>query len=164
MQSGSHNLPLVDGRMEQGRDAHDRASRVRVDDGPGRTGMTMELATAFGPQAGIRTWQRGIALERDAGRVMLRETFELGRAAPVALVFMTPRRPEGAEDGTLALPVAGGRTVRLRFDPRQLRADVERIALADPGLKREWGEALYRIRLASAPPLAAGDLVVSIET
>jgi hypothetical protein len=164
MQSGWHNLPLVDGRMEQGRDAHDRASRVRVDDGAERTGMTMELATAFGPEAGIRSWRRGIALERDAGRVTLRETFELARAAPVALVFVTPRRPEGAEQGTLALPVAGGRTVRLRFDPRQLRADVERIALADAGLQREWGEALYRIRLASAQPRAAGDLAVAIET
>jgi hypothetical protein len=54
--------------------------------------------------------------------------------------------------------------VRLRFDPRQLRADVERIDLADAGLRREWGQALYRIRLASAQPLAAGDLAVSIET
>jgi hypothetical protein len=164
MQSGAHNVPLVDGHMEQGRDARDRASRVRVDDGPGRTGMTMELATAFGPEAGIRTWQRGIALERNAGRVMLRDTFALSRAAPVALVFMTPRRPEGTKDGALALPVAGGRTVRLRFDPRQLRVDVERIALADPGLRHEWGEALYRIRLASTQPLAAGELAVAIGT
>jgi len=60
--------------------------------------------------------------------------------------------------------VPGGRTVRLRFDPRLLRAEVERIDLLDPGLKHEWGEALFRIRLASARPLAAGDLAIAIET
>jgi len=162
MQSGWHNLPLVAGRMQAGRDARDRASAVRVDDTAGATGMTMELAPTFGPEAGIRTWRRGIALERDAGRLVLRETFRLDRAAPVALVFMTPRRPNTAQAGTVALPLAGGRTVRLRYDARALRPDVERIALADPGLRREWGEALYRIRLVAAP-LDAGDLTVTID-
>jgi len=162
MQSGYHNLPLVAGRMQVGRDARDRASGVRVDDTAGATGMTMELAPTFGPEAGIRTWQRRIALERGADRVVLRETFRLERAAPVALVFMTPRRPETNEAGAVALPLAGGRTVRLRYDARALRPDVERIALADPGLRHEWGEALYRIRLVAAP-LDAGDLAVTIE-
>jgi hypothetical protein len=95
--------------------------------------------------------------------VSLRETFALSRAAPVALVFMTPRRPDAAAPGMVALPVAGGRTVRLRFDPRRLRADVERLPLADPGLAHEWGGALYRIRLVAQQPLAAGDLDVTIE-
>jgi len=162
MQSGYHNLPLVAGRMQVGRDARDRASGVRVDDAPGATGMTMELATTFGLEAGIRTWRRRVALERDANRVTLRETFRLERAAPVALVFMTPRRPQAAEAGTVALPLAGGRTVRLRYDARVLRAEVERIGLADPGLRHEWGEALYRIRLV-ASALDAGDLAMTID-
>jgi hypothetical protein len=162
MQSAFHNLPLVDGQMERGRDARDRASRVRVDDDTAHTGMTMELATAFGPEAGIRTWVRSVALERGAGTISLRETFALSRPAPVSLVFMTPRRPDPAQGGVLALPAAGGRTVSLRFDARVLRADVERIALTDPGLRHEWGDALYRIRLASTQPLAAGDLTVAL--
>jgi hypothetical protein len=52
--------------------------------------------------------------------------------------------------------------VHLKFDPRALRADVERLPLEDAGLNREWGEALYRIRLASAQPLATGDFTISI--
>jgi hypothetical protein len=54
--------------------------------------------------------------------------------------------------------------VHLKFDPRALRADVERLALDDAGLKHEWGDALYRIRLASAQPLGSGDLNVAIAT
>jgi hypothetical protein len=126
--------------------------------------MTMELATAYGPEAGIRTWERRVALDRAAGTVNLRETFALARPAPVTLVFVTPRGPDAAQAGAIALPVAGGRTVQLRFDPRALRADVERLPLADAGLKHEWGEALYRIRLASAQPLDAGDFALSIAT
>jgi hypothetical protein len=164
MQSAWHNLPLVGGRMQAGRDARDRASRVRVDDGPGQTGMTMELATAYGPDAGIRTWERRIALDRAAGTVNLREAFALDRPAPVTLVFVTPRRPDATQPGSVALPVAGGRTVRLRFDADRLRADVERFPLDDPGLRHEWGEALYRIRLASTQALGAGDLDVAIST
>ncbi len=160
MQSGWHNLPLVGGRMQAGRDARDRASRLRADD----AGMTMDLATAYGPEAGIKTWERRIALDRDAGTVNLRETFALSTPVPVALVFVTPRKPDAGRAGVVSLPVAGGRTVHLKFDPRALRADVERLALDDPGLKREWGEALYRVRLASAQPLGAGDLNVAIAT
>ncbi|MCS0616137.1 heparinase II/III-family protein [Massilia kyonggiensis] len=164
MQSGWHNLPLVGGRMQAGRDARDRASRVRAEDGPDATGMTMDLATAYGPDAGIRTWERRIALDRAAGAVSLRETFALARPAPVALVFVTPRKPDLAQAGVVALPVAGGRTVKLKFDPRALRADVERLPLGDAGLKHEWGDALYRIRLASAQPLGTGDLNIAIAT
>jgi hypothetical protein len=164
MQSGFHNLPIVDGRMQEGRDARDRASGVQVDDDARQTAMTMELATAFGPDAHVKTWRRRVLLDRDAGAVLLRETFALPRPAPVALVFMTPRRPDATQPGVLALPAAGGRTVRMRFDASALHVDVERIDLADPGLRREWGEALYRIRLASAQPLAAGDLAVSMST
>jgi hypothetical protein len=164
MQSGFHNLPIVGGHMQWGRDARDRASRVRVDDARHETGMTMDLATAYGLDAGIETWERRIALRRDANTVSLRDTFGLARAAPVTLVFMTPRRPDAAQPGVVSLPVAGGRTVRLRFDPRILRADVEPLPLADPGLQHEWGAALYRVKLASAQPLAAGDLTVTIAT
>jgi hypothetical protein len=164
MQSGFHNLPLVGGRMQRGRDARDRASRVRVDDGRQATGMTMDLATAYGPEAGIKVWERRIALDRGAGAVTLRETFQLSGAAPVTLVFMTPRRPDAAQPGVVALPVAGGRTVRLQFDARTLGASVEPLPLADAGLKHEWGETLYRVKLASTQPLAAGDLAVTIAT
>jgi hypothetical protein len=45
-----------------------------------------------------------------------------------------------------------------------LRADVERLPLADAGLKHEWGDALYRIRLASAQAVGSGDLNVAIAT
>jgi hypothetical protein len=99
--------------------------------------------------------------------VNLRETFALARPAPVALVFVTPRRPDTAQAGVVALPAdqaSGGRTVYLKFDARALRADVERLPLDDAGLKHEWGDALYRIRLASAQPLGAGDLNVAIAT
>jgi hypothetical protein len=164
MQSGFHNLPLVGGRMQRGRDARDRASRVRVDDGRQATGMTMDLATAYGPEAGIKVWERRVALDRGAGAVTLRETFQLSGAAPVTLVFMTPRRPDAAHPGVVALPVAGGRTVRLLFDARTLGASVEPLPLADAGLKHEWGETLYRVELASTQPLAAGDMAVTIAT
>ncbi len=112
----------------------------------------------------LKTWSRRIALDRGAGAVTLRETFELSRAAPVTLVFMTPRRPDTAQAGVVALPAEGGRTVLLRFDARALRAEVEPLALGDPGLKHEWGETLYRVELASTQPLAAGDLAVTIAT
>jgi hypothetical protein len=162
MQSGFHNLPLVGGSMQRGRDARDRASRVRVDDGQRATGMTLDLATAYGPDAGIKVWERRVALDRGAGGVTLREMFELSRPAPVTLVFMTPRRPDTTQPGIVALPVAGGRTVHLRFDARTLGASVEPLALADAGLQHEWGETLYRVELASTQPLAAGDLAVTI--
>jgi hypothetical protein len=145
MQSGYHNLPAC-------------------------TAMSMELATTFGPEAGVDSWRRSIALERGgaveargAGTVGLRETFRLARPATVALVFMTPRLPAAAQPGVLVLaPPGAGMPVHLCFDAQALRAEVEPVVLTDPGLRREWGETLYRIRLVSPAAMSEGDLRILI--
>ena len=165
MQSGFHNLPTVGGRMQEGGQAAYRASRVAVQDRNAATRMSMDLATAYGPEAGVTRWERTIALRRDANSVTLREDFTLARPVPVSLAFMTPRVPELAGPGRLALAPAGGRgkPVHLRFDARLLRADIERIALSDPGLQHEWGKDVYRILLTSIQPMAQGELDIAIE-
>ncbi|TWI69791.1 heparinase II/III-like protein [Pseudoduganella lurida] len=161
MQSGYHNLPLVDGTMQAG-GATNRASRVKVDDGATVTMMSMDLATAYGPEAGVTRWDRTLALRRDRGVVTLQEVFQLQRSVPVALVFMTPRLPEPAGSGRLKLSLAGSAPVHLNFDAGTARAGIERLPLADAGLRREWGEALYRVTLASLQPMAQGELAITI--
>jgi hypothetical protein len=167
MQSGYHNLPIVAGRMQQGGQAGYRASRVKVDDSEAATSMTMDLATAYGPDAGIGNWERTVALQRvaGAGAVSVREAFRLARPALVTLVFMTPRLPEPAGAGRLALgsPQGGGKAVHMRYDALSMGADIERIALTDAGLRREWGEAIYRIRLTTLQPVRQGSLSILVE-
>jgi hypothetical protein len=167
MQSGYHNLPIVAGRMQQGGQAGYRASRVKVEDSEAATSMTMDLATAYGPDAGIGNWERTVALQRvaGAGAVSVREAFRLARPALVTLVFMTPRLPEPAGAGRLALgsPQGGGKAVHMRYDALSMGADIERIALTDAGLRREWGEAIYRIRLTTLQPVRQGSLSILVE-
>jgi hypothetical protein len=164
MQSGYHNLPLVGERMQAGGGPAYRAGRVRYTDSAGATGIAMDLAPAYDAGAGVQRWARSIELRRATKAVVLRESFQLARAVPVALVFMTPRIPDAQQEGVLTLSMAqdGSRAVQLRFDARVLRADVERVELADPGLRREWGNALYRVRLVSLRPLERGDLEIQM--
>jgi len=164
MQSGYHNLPIVDGRMQAGGAPGVRASGVQVEDAASRTGMSMELAGAYPPEAGVAAWQRAIHLERGDDTVRLRERFRLARPVPVQLVFMTPRQPVLAAPGRLTLAALAGssKAVQLRFDASQLSADIEPIALSDAGLQREWGAAIHRIKLTSIRPLAQGDLEILV--
>jgi hypothetical protein len=161
MRSGYHNLPLVDGRMQEGGERH-RASRLEVKDDAGAASMSMELATAYGADAGIERWRRTVVLDRKAGTVGVREAFALSREAPVALVFMTPRVPEEGSPGTLRLALENTRPVELRFDAGLLQVRIERLPLDDPGLRREWGNSLYRVELVALRPLARGNLAITV--
>jgi hypothetical protein len=150
MQSAFHNLPTIGGVMQHEGNAY-AASEVKYASDDARASMTMNLATAYPAEAGVKRWMREVVLDRNAGVVRLSEDFQLAKSAPVALSFMTSRMPANANGVvTLHSVKPGVKDVQLKYDTTVLRFSSEKIELEDEGMRRSWGPALYRVQLKTS--------------
>ncbi len=156
MQSSYHNLPTIRGSQQSAGPAFGaRDVRYRATDEVAQ--LDMDLAHAWHPDTGVKTWQRQVRLDR--GReVSMADTFELtADPAGTRLNLITPREPREAGPGVLALPApsaasATARAVALHYDPDQLVASIETVNLDDGRLAGVWGPRVYRIQLAPKVP------------
>jgi hypothetical protein len=156
MQSAYHNLPTIGGEMQHDGSPY-AATDVKYATNDSAVRIAMNLATAYPPDASVKRWMREVALDRKASVVRVTEEFELAKSAPVALSFMSSRIPaDGKGEVTFRSEKAGVKDVRLKYDAAALRFNVEKIALADPGMQRSWGPALYRVQLKTVSDVTKG--------
>jgi Heparinase II/III-like protein len=150
MQSSWHNVPEVDGVAQQpGRSF--AASDVRAALSDDAAELTMELASAYAPDAGLATWRRALRLDRKRGAVTVDDTWELTRdPGRVVLHLVTAAEPRQA-DGHLLVP-GEDRDLDIAYPRGALTASVERRAISDQRLAATWGEAVWRVTLAARSP------------
>ena len=166
MQSAYHNLPTVNGAMQQaGRQYAARNVSYAATDAAAE--LAMELAAAYGPDAGISSWVRRVRLAR--GReAAISDTFVLGAASDdLMLTYMTPCEVSAAGPGRLALTCPRGDgpgtvAAMLRFPGTDLTAKVERVDLDDPALTRVWGDHVNRVFLRARGPVQKGTWTVAL--
>jgi hypothetical protein len=146
MQSAYHNVPSIAGVM-QGAGRNFEARDVSCSLTSESAQFRLDLAAAYPPEAGLRSWKRAITLDRRAARVQVDDNYQLARPADrIELSLMTPIRP--VISGAISL----GATV-LKFEP-SFKPLVDEIEVTDARLRPVWGDKLYRIRLvAERPPL-----------
>ncbi|MBL0155643.1 MAG: heparinase II/III family protein [Bryobacterales bacterium] len=157
MQSAWHNTPAVNGIMQNaGRQYEAHAVSSKSDD----TAASFELniERAYPAAAGIQSWRRAITLNRAAGHVQLQDTFQLSKAAPIELYFITTREARPAGPGQITL--AGG--FALSFDP-SLQPFFDEHSSQDPRLLPNWGPVVRRIRLVAASSTTSGKYTVTIK-
>jgi hypothetical protein len=147
MQSAYHNLPTIGGAMQHDGAAF-RASDLKYDNSDAAVSLRANLASAYPKEAGARRWTRTLTLDRARGVVLIAEDFVLERPVDVMLSLMTATEPAIRADG-----VSIGRTL-LVFNQAELKPVVEKIAITDAAMKHSWGEAVYRLKLNSAGPVA----------
>jgi len=157
MQSAYHNLPTIGGVMQHNGIMFQASARKYSTDG-NRATVSFDLAGAYPKEAGIKAWLRTVTLDRKAGKVTVEDDFELDQAKPVMLTVMTPRIPSVAP-GAVALVLDNASTAKLVFNDAQLAAKTEKIEIADPNLREDWGSAIYRVLLDTRQPMAKGKLV-----
>jgi hypothetical protein len=157
MQSAYHNLPTVGGVMQ-----HDgvkfKATDRKYSSDDKRATYSFNIAEAYPPEAGVKSWVRTVTLDRVSDRITVEEDFELERAAPVSLTVMTPRiaTVDPAGSITLKLATGDGAASVLKYDGAAIEPKVETVELADMGLRMSWGPQIYRILLNSKQPVASG--------
>jgi hypothetical protein len=167
MQSAFHNLPTVDGVMQEpGRSYAARQVERAMDDRS--ASLSLDIAGAYPPHGPIETWRRTVALHRDEG-VTIEEQFRFRRRPAEAwLTFMTASPPEALSDGALSLRptrLAGGLPsgqAVLRYGPGRIECAVDPIDIDDDRLRAAWGDRLYRVRLIARRPPQAGRIQISL--
>ena len=161
MQSSWHNVPEVDGVAQQpGRSF--AAGDVRATLSDEVTELTMELASAYPPEASIATWRRTIRLDRGHGAVTIDDGWELTRdPGRVVLHLVTATQPREAADGRLLVP-GEGRDLEIVYPRETLTATVEQRLVNDPRLEATWGQAVWRITLTARDPGRGGSVHLNI--
>ena len=153
MQSAYHNLPTING-VQQAPGRRYAARHAAYEGTDDHAQLSLELAGAYPPEAGLTSWRRTARLERgDAQAVVLRDVFALAAPGRVELSLITPRAVETPAPGELTL--VGAPAVTLTYPPA-LAVAVETVPIDDARLRPVWGERLTRVVL-SADGVAAGD-------
>lgn len=158
MQSAYHNLPTVNGVMQApGRQYAAREVAYKADDSHAM--LSLDLAGAYPPEAGLASWERTLRLDRAKNEIEVRDAWQLKQAGGrVALSLMTAC--EAAQSGAGELRLTGGPlgsgAVRLVHDAT-LAVSIEEIPADDPRLRSVWGGPLRRILLKAEHLPATGD-------
>lgn len=152
MQSGYHSLPTINGFMQQNGKEY-RATNARYEAAADRSQLSLDIATAYLPEAGIASWVRICRLHRlPEPFVELEERYsfnETAAACRFTLNFMTCCKPVFEESGVVTLThSAGQEALRMEYDAFRFAASADTIVLEDKKLRNSWGEQLYRIVLA----------------
>ena len=151
--SSWHNVPSVDG-VEQSAGRAFAARSVSASE----TSLSMDLAGAYPPEAGIESWHRAVELSRPDGEITVSDSWRLRHPASLVESVLVLSRPP---DLTFSdrLDVSG---LVISWDPGALRADVTERRIDDPQLRRSWGDAVYRVALSVSSPGLTGSINLRI--
>jgi hypothetical protein len=164
MQSAYHNLPTIGGVMQRdGREFEARDVRHHADSQAAE--LTLDIAKAYPPEAGLDSWRRTLRLDRVKNEISVADACVLTRdVAQITFTLMTPCNVRVAAPGELELDgrQAGFGRARVLFESARLTPMVEEVAVADPRLKSVWGERVYRILLVAKRPARTSAWTVRI--
>jgi hypothetical protein len=163
MQSAYHNLPSVNGCMQEAGGQYKAADvEYRADNAVAQ--LELDMAPAYPSAAGIDSWVRTIRLARDDS-VQVKDTFTLHeKSSEIVQHLITPCNVELLDDGRFRLRDAdAGTDLLLRYDPPQLRISVETIQVEDEKLVELWGPQLRRVLIRAHRPLSQGDWSLVIQ-
>ncbi len=146
-QSAYHNLPTVNGYMQQpGSEYAAAETEYKAEEKMVRASMS--LKNTYSEEAGIEKWKRTYELDRVKGQVSITDDYELKEASDnIVFSLMTNKCPE-ITGNTIKIAVSETSAAYIDFSDN-LTATVEKRPLdeiSDGRIKESWGE-VYRILL-----------------
>ncbi len=157
MQSAYHNLPTIDGVMQDPGFAF-AASEVSYAGSDEAAEFKLNIATAYPVEAGLNSWYRTVRLDRGQG-MTITDTYDLNKdASEMTLSLLTASAVELSEAGKIKLSgldlsngqKSGSGTVS--YDAGKFSPTVEAIDITDNRMYGSWGSRLYRIVLTTQNP------------
>jgi len=158
MQSAYHNLPTINGVLQQeGRSFEAHSVSYEADDAGAR--FQLDLAGAYPAQAAVGRWLRTVTLTRGRSVTLYDEYTLESERAQFQLTLMAARKPSLVRAGVLRVPPApnsAAGVMEIAFDQTLFQAEIEEIEIEDPQLRSSWGDAVFRILLSALSPPRAG--------
>jgi hypothetical protein len=164
MQSAYHNLPTINGVMQKDGRAF-AGKNVAYTKSDQSTEFSLDIAGAYPKEAGVKSWQRTVRLNRGRG-VDIVDGYVLDKVSgETMLTLMTASEVTLSQPGNLTLTgkdeAFGSATIV--YDPKIFKVVTESVALDDQRLARSWGtEHLTRILLKAKSPAKKGTWTVSV--
>lgn len=147
MNSSHHNLPEVNSIPQMdGPEFH--GQKVRFN--PQLRCFSLDISTAYPPEAGIVCWNRSLCQEGQS--VWITEQFQLKDPSKVVLHLISLEAPQESQHGWI-FPKAG---IELKASPC-LKLDVQALPLEDFKLSAVWGSTVFRLALFSDKPVKDGN-------
>lgn len=149
MQSGWHNLPVING-FEEPYGRKFKASDVKA----GKNSFEINLTDAYPAEAGINNWTRNYSVK---GReVKISDRFDLKEVlSPNVVNFLSWGDIDTSKPGEVAIDAKGHKAI-LTFDPGRFEVSVTDMDLPDPRLSNVWGPKISRISLTDKKPAKKG--------
>jgi hypothetical protein len=166
-QSNYHNLPIVNGYGQQaGRQygASNASNRISEKEAT----LTMDIAKAYPAEAGITSWNRQVALNRQKNRLEITDAYAL-KDKPISLqqVFMTICKVDTSVPGQVVLTTPTRKNYILRYDPKQWAVTTEYPStegMEYSSFKTKWdGHLVQRILLTNKSLKAKNQFSFTVE-
>ncbi len=156
MQSGWHNLPVING-YEQPYGRQYKASDVKA----GKNSFEVNLKDAYPEEAGINSWIRAYNVKDREVRIS--DKFDIKEAqTPNTVNFMTWGEVDALKPGVVSINVSGHK-VAIKYDAKRFDIKVEDKELSDPRLSNVWGSRISRISFIDKKPINKGTYTFTVK-
>lgn len=146
MQSSYHNLPEVNGVMQQNGRGF-AAGKVAFQPDDSTVSFGLDMAGAYPDAAQLESLRRNFRLDRGKG-LIIRDAYTFRKKGnDIVMNLMTDFEATPDPEHNLIRFRKGEKELVLSVDPQYSEIKTERIPISDPRLHRVWGDELTRIRL-----------------
>jgi hypothetical protein len=153
MQSAYHNVPTINGIMQPPGGQY-KADNIIYNKADGS--LSMSLVNAYPKESNLLFFNRSFAL--DCGTAVITDDIKLEDHGEVEFNLMTADLPD-IKDGKILF-----KDGRIAQYDESLTANLDVIELTDKKIAAGWGRnALYRIRLKTAPGFSEGKFILSVK-
>jgi len=161
-----HNLPTINGQEQKGGVSFS-AREVSYRKTAGSAQLTMDIAGAYPPDAGVKSWQRKIALDKRKGIIEISDTYSMNtKPASLSQSFLSVCDIDISVPGKIIFNLSNQDKVYLEYDKRRWNVKKENMELVTPedqGLKTTWkGKKIWRVLLTGKSMTAGGTITYRI--
>lgn len=160
MQSQWHNCPQINGVPQSG-GSQFKASDISFTEKKNNVDLSMDLASAYPPEAEVKNWKRKFSFQPLNGTLLISENYELKKwEAPFIINFLCYASVNDKKNGIIELKNANSdSTLILQYNPSLFEVKIETKIIDDKSLINEWGTTLTRISLVSKIKTLKGSFV-----
>ena len=142
--SDFHNLPIVNGKVQLAGRKYE-ASTLKYNANEKEASLTMNIALAYDSTAGIKSYNRKVALNKLTNQVIIKDTaiFEKG-GNTIDQVFMTVCKVDTLTKGVINLTTTTEKKYEIIYNPKQVKLSISYPSMEGAeysSFKSKWNNA-----------------------